>query len=45
VLARAMRAEQPALVFAHAAAIGERDPLTDPDGRLFAGLSARSPMV
>jgi hypothetical protein len=44
VLARAMRAEQPALVFAHAASIGERDPLTDPDSRLFAGLSARSPM-
>ncbi len=44
VLARAMRAEQPALVFAHAAAIGERDPLTDPDSRLFAGLSARSPI-
>ncbi len=44
VLARAMRAEQPALVFAHAASIGERDPLTDPDSRLFAGLSALSPM-
>ncbi len=45
VLARAMRAEQPALVFAHAASIGEVDPLTDPDSRLFAGLSARSPIV
>jgi hypothetical protein len=44
VLARAMRAEQPALVFAHAASTGERDPLTDPDSRLFAGLSVRSPM-
>lgn len=44
VLARAMRAEQPALVFAHAASIGERDPLTDLDSRLFAGLSARPPV-
>jgi len=41
VLARAMRAEQPALVFAHAASIGEIDPLTDPDSRLFAGLAAQ----
>lgn len=41
VLARAMRAEQPELVFAHAASIGEIDPLTDIDSRLFAGLSAR----
>lgn len=38
VLARAMRAEQPALVFAHAAAIGEVDPLVDRDSRLFMGL-------
>ena len=38
VLARAMRAEQPAIVFAHAASIGEIDPLTDLDSRLFAGL-------
>ncbi len=38
VLARAMRAEQPAIVFAHAASIGEIDPLTDPESRLFAGL-------
>jgi DNA-directed RNA polymerase beta' subunit len=38
VLARAMRAEQPAIVFAHAASIREIDPLTDPDSRLFAGL-------
>jgi hypothetical protein len=40
VLARAMRAEQPAIVFAHAASIGESDPLTDPESRLFAGLQA-----
>lgn len=40
VLARAMRAEQPALVFAHAAAIGEIDPLVDRDSRLFVGLPA-----
>lgn len=39
VLARAMRAEQPAIVFAHAASIGESDPLSDPDSRLFAGLA------
>ncbi len=39
VLARAMRAEQPALVFAHAASIGEVDPLSDLDSRLFVGLS------
>lgn len=38
VLARAMRAEHPGLVFAHAAATGEVDPLTDPDSRLFVGL-------
>jgi hypothetical protein len=37
VLARAMRAEHPGLVFAHAAATGEIDPLTDLDSRLFAG--------
>lgn len=42
VLARAMRAENPALVFAHAASIGEIEPLLDPDSRLFAGLSAHS---
>ena len=35
VLARAMRAEHPSLVFAHAAATGEIDPLTDLDSRLF----------
>ena len=39
VLARAMRAEQPAIVFAHAASIGEIDPLSDSDSRLFAGLA------
>jgi hypothetical protein len=38
VLARARRAEQPARVFAHAASIGEIDPLTDTDSRLFVGL-------
>lgn len=41
VLARAMRAEQPAIVFAHAASIGEIDPLSDPDSRLFAGLEGQ----
>jgi hypothetical protein len=40
VLARAMRAEQPAIVLAHAASIKEVDPLTDRDSRLFVGLSA-----
>lgn len=38
VIARAMRAEHPGLVFAHAAAAGEVDPLTDQDSRLFVGL-------
>lgn len=38
ILARAMRAEHPGLVFAHAAATGEVDPLTDMDSRLFVGL-------
>lgn len=38
VLARAMRAEQPGIVFAHAASIGEIDPLTERDSRLFVGL-------
>jgi len=38
VLARALRAEHPGLVFAHAAATGEVDPLTDIDSRLFVGL-------
>ena len=42
VLARALRrallAENPGIVFARAAAIGEVDPLTDLDSRLFVGL-------
>ncbi len=38
VVARAMRASHPGIVFARAAAIGECDPLTDLDSRLFAGL-------
>lgn len=38
VLARAMRARHPGIVFAHAAAIGESDPLADVDSRLFVGL-------
>lgn len=38
VLARAMRSEQPIIVFAHAASIGEIDPLSDPESRLFVGL-------
>jgi len=33
-----MRAPDPGIVFAHAAAIGETDPLTDLDARLFLGL-------
>jgi hypothetical protein len=40
VLARAMRSDYPGIVFAHAAATGEVDPLTDPDSRLFVGLPA-----
>lgn len=39
VLARAMRSARPGMVFAHAAAIGEVDPLTDPESRLFVGLA------
>ncbi|MBI4530291.1 MAG: hypothetical protein HY709_02115, partial [Candidatus Latescibacteria bacterium] len=42
VLARAMQAQRPGLVFARAAAIGEIDPLIDIDSRLFVGLPARS---
>ena len=38
VLSRAMRAKQPGIVFARAAACGEVDPLTDIDSRLFVGL-------
>jgi hypothetical protein len=40
VLARARRSQHPGVVFARAAAIGERDPLSDIDSRLFVGLSA-----
>ena len=36
-LARAMRAGTPGVVFAHAAAVGETDPLTDLESRLFVG--------
>ncbi|HIJ74380.1 MAG TPA: hypothetical protein HPP83_09790 [Candidatus Hydrogenedentes bacterium] len=42
VLARAMRAERPGIVFARAAASGEVDPLTDLDSRIFVGLPAPS---
>ena len=38
VLARAMRSEQPGIVFARAAASEEIDPLTDLDSRLLVGL-------
>ena len=38
VLARAMRATRPGIVFARAAVTGEADPLTDLDSRLFVGL-------
>jgi DNA-directed RNA polymerase beta' subunit len=41
VLARARRSQYPGIVFARAAAIGERDPLADVDSRLFVGLSAK----
>ena len=41
VLARAMRAKRPGIVFAQAAATGEVDPLTDLDSRLFVGLPVR----
>jgi hypothetical protein len=43
VLARAMRARRPGIVFAHAAATGEADPLTDLDSRLFVGLPSLEP--
>jgi hypothetical protein len=33
-----MRAKHPGIVFAHAAATGEVDPLTDLESRLFVGL-------
>ncbi|MHB9025076.1 MAG: hypothetical protein ACYC7E_13040 [Armatimonadota bacterium] len=39
VLVRAMRAEHPGIVFAHAAATGEVDPLTDVDSRLLVGVA------
>ncbi len=39
VLARARRTQHPGVVFARVAAIGERDPLTDVDSRLFVGLA------
>lgn len=38
VLARAIRAENPGIVFASAASRNECDPLTDRDAKLFAGL-------
>lgn len=38
MLARALRSQQPGVVFAHAAASGEVDPLTDRESRLFVGL-------
>jgi hypothetical protein len=41
VLARARRSQHPGVVFARAAAIGERDPLSDLDSRLFVGLPAK----
>ena len=43
VLARAMRAKRPGIVFARAAATGEVDPLTDLDSRLFVGLLPLDP--
>ena len=43
VLARAMRAPNPGPVFTRAAAIGEIDPLTDLDTRLFLGLEVNKP--
>lgn len=42
VLARAMRAQHPGIVFARAAATGEIDPLTDVDSRLFVGLPVKA---
>ncbi|MFP4385434.1 MAG: hypothetical protein ACLFSE_15425, partial [Spirochaetia bacterium] len=40
VIAGAMRSQYPGTVFAAAAETGERDPLTDRDSRIFAGLGA-----
>jgi len=37
-LSRAMRSERPGMILARAAAVGETDPLTDIDSRLFVGL-------
>jgi DNA-directed RNA polymerase beta' subunit len=42
MMARAFRAEDPGVVFASAAATGEKDPLSDVDSRLFVGLSVSS---
>jgi len=36
---RAVRSQSPGVVFAHAAATGEIDPLTDIDSRLFVDLA------
>jgi DNA-directed RNA polymerase beta' subunit len=44
VLARARRSSSPGIVFAHAAATGEVDPLTDVDSRLFVGVSVAEEM-
>jgi hypothetical protein len=41
VIARAMRSPYPGAVFAAAAETGARDPLTDRESRIFAGLAAR----
>jgi hypothetical protein len=41
VLARAMRAKSPGVVFANAAACGEVDPLGDLDARPFVGLGPK----
>ena len=45
VFSRAMRAENPGVVFAHAAATGENDPLTDIDTRLFVGLPVEAEAI
>ncbi|HVB22437.1 MAG TPA: hypothetical protein VNG51_10865 [Ktedonobacteraceae bacterium] len=44
VLLRAMRSGSPGIVFAHAAATGEVDALTDVDSRLFVGVSVAEEM-
>jgi hypothetical protein len=38
LLSRAFRSTNPGIIFALAAAVGEIDPLTDPETRLFVGL-------